>query len=100
MKLEEYETAFRDMVSNPDTLQTSALSILEEIKKDKALSEANITEIDRLNNKVRDLQDTNTKLFLSMAGDTSSDDEDNEEPLTGMEAMDAFINSLFEESED
>lgn len=89
MKYEEYEAKLNDVVKNPDSAATAVLDILKDIKADTdtlASLEAGIAERD---GRIRDLQDTNMKLFLRQTG-VGSEDEEEKDP-------DAVLDELFKE---
>lgn len=93
MKYEDYESKINESVKNPDEASVNLLEVLSELKEDLAKIETMQTVIEEKDTKIRNLQDTNMKLFLSQ---TSSVDEDNEEDeLVGQEAIDAFIEEIF-----
>lgn len=89
MKYEEYEAKLNDVVKNPDSAATAVLDILKDIKADTdtlASLEAGIAERD---GRIRDLQDTNMKLFLRQTG-SGSEEEEEKDP-------DAVLDELFKE---
>lgn len=47
--------------------------------------------------RIRDLQDTNMKLFLSQTGQVSDKEEDDEDDIEGPEAIEAFVKKLNKE---
>ena len=90
MKYEEYEAKLNDVVKNPDSAATAVLDILKDIKADTdtlASLEAGIAERD---GRIRDLQDTNMKLFLRQTGDNGQTDQDEKTP-------DEMLDELFKE---
>lgn len=89
MKYEEYEAKLNDVVKNPDSAATAVLDILKDIKADTdtlASLEAGIAERD---GRIRDLQDTNMKLFLRQTGAGSEENEEKD--------PDAVLDELFKE---
>lgn len=90
MKYEEYEAKLNDVVKNPDSAATAVLDILKDIKADTdtlASLEAGIAERD---GRIRDLQDTNMKLFLRQTGDNGQTEPDEKTP-------DEMLDELFKE---
>lgn len=90
MKYEDYEAKLNDVVKNPDSAATAVLDILKEIKADTdtlASLEAGISERD---GRIRDLQDTNMKLFLRQTGDNGQKDDEDKTP-------DEMLDDLFKE---
>ena len=87
MKYEDYEKKVTDLISNPEAAPVTAQEILSEIKSDTeniASLEAGIAERDA---RIRDLQDTNMKLFLSQ----SSQIEDEPEEKSADEILDELF---------
>lgn len=87
MKYEDYEKKVTDLISNPEAAPITAQEILSEIKSDTeniASLEAGIAERDA---RIRDLQDTNMKLFLSQ----SSQVEDEPEEKSADEILDELF---------
>lgn len=90
MKYEDYEARVTALISNPDTAPTVAQEFLSEIKADSeafASLEAGIAERDA---RIRDLQDTNMKLFLSQSAPAGEDDEEEK-------TADEILDELFKE---
>ena len=76
MKYEDYEKKVTDLISNPEAAPVTAQEILSEIKSDTeniASLEAGIAERDA---RIRDLQDTNMKLFLSQSARVEDEPEE------------------------
>lgn len=87
MKYEDYEKKVTDLISNPEAAPVTAQEILSELKADTeniASLEAGIAERDA---RIRDLQDTNMKLFLSQ----SSQVEDEPEEKSADEILDELF---------
>ena len=99
MTVDEYKDKINGLVSNPDTAATEALSLIDEITKDLGELGAAKTSVSELQAKVADLQDTNMKLYMNIAGGTS-DDETDDEPAEGPAVIDEFMDMLFKEEGD
>ena len=100
MTVDEYKDKINGLVSNPDTAATEALSLIDEITKDIGELGAAKTSVSELQAKVADLQDTNMKLYMNIAGGTSDDDEHEDEPAEGPAVIDEFMDMLFKEEGD
>lgn len=90
MKYEEYESKLTDLVKNPDSAAIAVQDILKELKADSetfASLEASVAEKD---GRIKDLQDTNMKLFLRQTG--GSDEQEPEE-----KTADEMLDELFKE---
>lgn len=99
MKYEEYEQRINNALANADTAPTEFVSILSELKTDLTAKDTLETEKTDLETRVRDLQDTNMKLYLSVTGD-STEEEEEDEPTEGTAVVDELMDALFKESED
>ena len=99
MTVDEYKDKINGLVSNPDTAATEALSLIDEITKDLGELGAAKTSVSELQAKVADLQDTNMKLYMNIAGGPS-DDEQEDEPAEGPAVIDEFMDMLFKEEGD
>lgn len=99
MTYEEYEQRINNALANADTAPTEFVSILSELKTDLTAKDTLETEKSELETRVRDLQDTNMKLYLSVTGN-STEDEEEDEPAEGTGVVDELMEKLFKESED
>lgn len=99
MKYEEYEQRINSALANADTAPTEFVSILSELKTDLTAKDTLETEKTELETRVRDLQDTNMKLYLSVTGN-STEDEEEDEPAEGTAVVDELMDALFKESEE
>lgn len=99
MKYEEYEKRINGALENTDTAPTEFVKILSDLKTDLTAKDTLETEKTELETRVRDLQDTNMKLYLSVTG-TSDEDEEEDEPAEGTAVVDELMDKLFKESEE
>lgn len=99
MTYEEYEKRINGALANADTAPTEFVNILSELKTDLTAKDALETEKTELETRVRDLQDTNMKLYLSVTGN-SDEDEEEDEPAEGTAVVDELMYKLFKESEE
>lgn len=99
MTYEEYEKRINGALANPDTAPTEFVNILSDLKTDLTAKDTLETEKTELETRVRDLQDTNMKLYLSVTG-TSDEDEEEDEPAEGTDVVDELMDKLFKESEE
>lgn len=93
MKYEEYEAMAQELTAEnaPVVLQ----SILAGVKDDLAERDALITEREGMENKIKELQETNIKLFLSQTGETQTEEQTEEEKIEDM-SFDEYIDYLKE----
>lgn len=99
MTYEEYEKRINGALANQDTAPTEFVNILSDLKTDLTAKDTLETEKTELETRVRDLQDTNMKLYLSVTG-TSDEDEEEDEPAEGTDVVDELMDKLFKESEE
>ena len=100
MTYEQYEERINNALANADTAPTEFVNILSELKTDLTAKDTLETEKSELETRVRDLQDTNMKLYLSVTGTSSEDDDEEDEPAEGTAVVDELMDALFKESED
>jgi hypothetical protein len=98
MKYEEYETLGKGIIANPDTAPIAINGLLSEIKKDLASLDSLSAALEDSEKRIRDLQDTNTKLFLSQTAKSGPDEEQTWDKMAGNEALDAYIASKGEKT--
>lgn len=94
MTYDEFKDRLTSVIANPDTAQTAAMQLLEDVKLDYTERDTYKETIDKAEKRVRDLQDTNQKLFLMATGKPSDTGEDEPE---GTAAVDAFVENLMKE---
>ena len=91
MTLDEYKAIFKKIT--PDNAQTCYNEVLAAIEKDLGERDAaiakNTTDADR----IRELQDTNHKLFLSQMSGTVAPNED--EPPDGVDPDEFYTEKIF-----
>ena len=93
MTLDEYKAKITEIVQNPDKSAELGVNLLEAITGDLTrLGELN-TSIDKLNGKVKDLQDTNMKLFLAQTNQRPKTDDAEDKPVT----LDDMIKAITED---
>lgn len=98
MTYDEYEKRINGALANADTAPSEFVNILSELKTDLTAKETLENEKVNLETRVRDLQDTNMKLYLSVTG-SSNDDEADDEPAEGNAVVDEFLEKVFNEGE-
>ena len=80
MKYEDYEAKLTDLVKNPDSAAVAVQDILKDLKADSETFASLEADIAVKDGRIRDLQDTNTKLFLRQTGGSDSQDEEEKSP--------------------
>ena len=99
MTYDEYEKNINEVLGNPDTALANIAPVLEEIKKDTEALTSAMSENESLKTRIRDLQDTNMKLYLAQTGQAAEEVE-TKEPATGTEVIDEFLSEVFGEDEE
>ena len=87
---DEIKKGIADAISNPDTMETALQKILETIEGDYAIATNNANELEKASNRIRDLQDTNHKLFLSQVSTPETVIEEHEKPR-GIDVFKEFM---------
>lgn len=94
MTYEEYETKLNAIVKDPDSAPIAVQEILKELKTDSDTLASVTADNTAKDERIRSLQDTNTKLFLQITGkDDSGSSADSWEDMNGDEALNAFIDA-------
>lgn len=97
MKYDEYEAKLGGVVQNPDTAPTVVQDILNELKSDLGTLESMKADLEAKDTRIRDLQDTNVKLFMSQTGASEPEPEEDWTQMEGQMAIEAFIDAHKEE---
>lgn len=93
MKIKEYTDLAK--TATAENFQTVLTSILDSIKEDFSVIDNLNEQIKTQETKIRDLQDTNQKLFLSQTGGTPKQEEDDfDDGIEGIAALDAVSESI------
>ena len=91
MKFEEYDAMLTDLLSNPDTALTKVDALKDALKTDLTSLESLTTEKGDLETRIRDLQDTNMKLYLSQGGFAPEKEEQSEEEKIADMSFEEYI---------
>ena len=98
MKYEEFEARLTKMLETPDTALASLPEFLKEVKTDYEGIVSLTNKSSEQEKRIRDLQDTNMKLFLMQTSAPKSKGElEDEDDLEGQDAIDAFVTKLSKE---
>ena len=92
MKAEDYKNLITEMVSHPDNAAETATKLIDMVKEDSEIFESLTNKVSSQDQKIRDLQDSNTKLFLSVTG--QSDDNDDDEEFFDNMSFDEFAKGI------
>lgn len=94
MTFEEYDAKIKDVLTNPDTAQANIMGVMESLKGDLETATSLAVENEKLKDRIRDLQDTNAKLFLGTTSKSSESASDDGEDLTGVDALNHFVDTI------
>lgn len=81
MTYDEVKTRITSLVGNPDTAQENAVALLSDLEKDYTTLDSMTSKVSESEKRIRDLQDTNQKLFLSVTGQPAEEEEKEENPI-------------------
>lgn len=96
MTYQDYESRLNSIVSAPDTAPAVVQEVLGEIKTDlDSLSSAQ-AGIEERDGRIKDLQETNIKLFMSQTGEAESQEEPEEEE----KSFEDILNGILEQEEE
>lgn len=95
MTYDEYVAKINGILAEPDTMLDKIGEVTDELKTDLAIIDSVKAENEGLHNRIRDLQDTNMKLYLKIGGNTGSADED-EKPSVEDMSYEEYVNYLKE----
>lgn len=96
MTRDEARTQLSDMIANPDRAAALAVSFGDAINGLFDEIDAKTAQISDQESRIRDLQDTNMKLFLSQAGPAQARQKSNDEK-TADELFDELIGAIEKE---
>lgn len=96
MTYDELEKKLTTILQQPDSALANIAPLLKEIKSDYESIISLTSKVESQDSRIRDLQDTNMKLFLAQTGQVSDKDEE-EDDVEGPDAIDAFVNKLNKE---
>ena len=97
MTYQELETRLTKMLETPDTALAALPDFLKEVKTDYEKTVSLETKIAEGDKRIRDLQDTNMKLFLMQTGKSPDAEEIEDDEKEGADAIDAFVEKLNKE---
>lgn len=95
MLYSEYENLITSLLQKPEEAPIVAKNILDNIKSDCELISSQTETIKNADKKIRDLQDTNIKLFIGQSSKVQPAEEPVE--LQGDEFIENYINNLMKE---
>lgn len=99
MTFEEFKTKVTEIVANPDTAQANIGALIDEVKVDYEALSSTSAALEKAETRIRDLQDTNQKLFLKQSGTASPDEEDDKKDIEEM-SFDEYLAECLKENEE
>jgi len=100
MKFEEFKAELTEIVSNPDTALAKIGEFIDKVKIDYEALTSTTEGLEKAEARIRDLQDTNQKLFLKQTGNVTPDDDEKEEKDIADMSFDEYLSKCLEESEE
>lgn len=100
MTYEEYESKINAVLGNPDTALANMAPIMSAIKDDITALETVRAENEGLNTRIKDLQETNIKLYLAQTGKGAEEETPDDEPKIGPAAAEDFLDTIFKEEKE
>lgn len=97
MTYDELEKKVTEVLQKPDSALVNIMPVLKEIKADYESLVSLTSKVEQQDNRIRDLQDTNMKLFLNQTGQVKDKEDEDEDDVEGPEAINAFVNKLNKE---
>lgn len=92
MTYDEFKTKLTKIVSDADTALANLPGFLDEVKADYETLSSSVSKVTEQEGRIRDLQDTNMKLFLAQTGQPVETPDEPER--TGQDAVDDFVNMM------
>ena len=92
MEKNKYLELINKSIKSPEEAPTIMKELISIVEKDCDEYESMKTHVEESNNKIRNLQDTNMKLFLSQTSQKEEEQEDKE--MTPDEVVDDFIKTI------
>ena len=99
MKIEDFESRFNNIIQNPDTGLADAPEFLSEVRGDYESANALADKVKELETRVKDLQESNIKLYLAQTG-SAPEETDAVDENDGDEYVNSVFENLVKESED
>ena len=102
MKYAEYKEKIDGLLTNPDTALAGIDEVYESLEADLTTRDSLADENETLKNKVKELQETNIKLYMSQGGDNTEETDGKEDEAVDedIKAVDDFFDELFEEEKE
>lgn len=95
MTYEEYKKGIDGLITNPDEAPVNIIDILKNLESDLTVLESLKADNEALNGKVKTLQETNIKLYMSQGGTPTEESTQEEETVdSDIEAVESFFNEI------
>ena len=82
MTIDEYRDKITGVIKNPETGGEVGAELIKSLTEDLSTMEAMKIQLSESEKKIRELQDSNVKLFLSVTGQSNQEEEEEEKPET------------------
>lgn len=81
MTIDEAKTRLTDLIGNPDTAAEKAVGFISDLEADYTNLDSMTAKVSEQESRIKELQDTNQRLFLSVTGQTKEPEEEEEKPI-------------------
>lgn len=81
MTYDDVKTRITDLISNPDKAAENAVGLLSDLESDYTTLDSLTSKVADQESHIKELQETNQKLFLSVTGQKESEEEKEETPI-------------------
>lgn len=81
MTIDEVKTRITDLVSNPDKATENAVGLISDLEADYTNLDSMTAKVADQDARIKELQDTNQRLFLSVTGQAKEPEEEEEKPI-------------------
>lgn len=81
MTYDEVKTRITELIGNPDTAQENAVGVLKDLEADYTNMDSMTAKVAEQDEKIKTLQDTNQRLFLSVTGQADEPEDEEEKPI-------------------
>lgn len=94
MKIDEYKTKIDGLLTNPDTALAGIGEVYEALTEDLTTRDSLADENEQLKQTVKELRETNIKLYMQGTSDNKSETIDDSEDNEDTEAVENFFNDI------
>ena len=94
MKIDEYKTKIDGLLTNPDTALAGIGEVYDALTEDLTTRDSLADENEQLKQTVKELRETNIKLYMQGTSDNKSETIEDSEDNEDTEAVENFFNDI------